>query len=57
MGIANYYMHKAFPDIVSPDLTFKALGYIYGCHPGSDYIFLVQAAMDLLKEKYFLFLL
>lgn len=39
MGIANYFMHKAFPEIVSPDLTFNALEYIYGCHPGSDISF------------------
>jgi hypothetical protein len=38
-GITNYFLHKAFPDIVSPDLTFKALDYIYGCHPGSDISF------------------
>ncbi|MCX6236386.1 MAG: glycoside hydrolase family 9 protein [Bacteroidia bacterium] len=39
IGIANYYMHKSFPEIVTPDLTFKALEYIYGCHPGSDISF------------------
>lgn len=39
MGISNYIMHKAFPEIVSPDATFRALDYIYGCHPGSDISF------------------
>ena len=39
VGITNYFMHKAFPDVVSPDLTFKALSYLYGCHPGSDISF------------------
>jgi hypothetical protein len=39
MGIANYFLHKAFPDVVSSDLTFKSLDYIYGCHPGSDISF------------------
>ena len=39
MGITNYFLHRAFPDLVSSDLTYKALDYIYGCHPGSDISF------------------
>ncbi|WP_372775327.1 glycoside hydrolase family 9 protein [Mangrovibacterium sp.] len=39
IGIENYFLHKAFPDLVTPDLTFKALEYIHGCHPGSDISF------------------
>ena len=41
-GITAYNLHKAFPDVVSSDYVFKALNYIYGCHPGSD-ISLVSA--------------
>lgn len=39
LGIVNYFLHKRFPDLVSPDLTFRALEYIHGCHPGSDISF------------------
>ncbi|MGA2916691.1 MAG: glycoside hydrolase family 9 protein [Sedimentisphaerales bacterium] len=35
-GNAGYVLHKAFPKIVGPEYTFKALNYLYGCHPGSD---------------------
>jgi hypothetical protein len=38
-GITNYYLHKAFPEIISPDNTFKSLDYIFGCHPGSNISF------------------
>ncbi len=35
-AITNYFLNKAFPDIVSPEYTFRGLNFIYGCHPGSD---------------------
>ncbi len=38
-GINNYLLHKAFPEIIGPEYTFRALDYIYGCHPGSDISF------------------
>jgi endoglucanase len=31
-----YALHKAFPEIVGKDVALRALGYVYGCHPGSD---------------------
>jgi endoglucanase len=37
-----YILHKAFPEIIPPEYTFRGLDYIYGCHPGSD-ISLVSA--------------
>jgi hypothetical protein len=36
---ASYLMHKAFPDIVGPELTLRGLAYLYGCHPGSSISF------------------
>jgi hypothetical protein len=39
-GITNYYLHKAFPEIISPDNTFKGLDYIFGCHPSSNISFI-----------------
>ena len=38
-GITNYYLHKAFPEIIGPENTFRGLHYIYGCHPGSNISF------------------
>ena len=31
-----YYLHKAFPDLVSRDLVTDILGYVLGCHPVSN---------------------
>lgn len=38
-SITNYFFHKAFPDLVDREYTFRGLNYIYGCHPGSDISF------------------
>ncbi len=38
-GITNYYLHKAFPDIIDPETVYRGLNYIYGCHPGSNISF------------------
>lgn len=38
-AIANYRMHKAFPEIFSPEPTFRGLNHIYGCHPPSNIAF------------------
>ena len=33
MGVRMYFLHKAFPDIVSSDYTIRAANYILGTHP------------------------
>lgn len=38
-AITNYYLNRAFPGIVGPEYTFKALDYIYGTHPYSNISF------------------
>jgi hypothetical protein len=38
-AITNYLLHKAFPEIIGPEYTYRGLNYIYGCHPGSDISF------------------
>lgn len=38
-AITNYLLHKAFPNIIDPEYTFRGLNYIYGCHPGSNISF------------------
>ena len=32
-GIRMYFLHRAFPDIVSPEYTLRAANYILGTHP------------------------
>jgi len=38
-AITNYMLHKAFPDIVHPEMVYQGLHYLYGCHPGSSISF------------------
>jgi endoglucanase len=38
-AITNYFLNKAFPDIIGPEYTYKGLNYIFGCHPGSNISF------------------
>ena len=35
-GFRMYFLHKAFPDIVSPEYTLRAANYILGTHPASS---------------------
>jgi endoglucanase len=36
MGVRMYFLHKAFPDLVSPEYTLRAVNYILGTHPVSS---------------------
>ncbi|MBN2862975.1 MAG: glycoside hydrolase family 9 protein, partial [Bacteroidales bacterium] len=38
-AITNYNLHKAFPEIIGPEYTYRGLNYILGCHPGSNISF------------------
>lgn len=38
-GISHYWMHKAFPQLIDPDLVVRSLNYIFGTHPDSNYSF------------------
>ncbi|HXE81546.1 MAG TPA: glycoside hydrolase family 9 protein [Vicinamibacterales bacterium] len=35
-AIRNYMLHKAFPSLVGPGYTLRALDFIFGTHPASD---------------------
>ncbi len=35
-GVQQYYLHQAFPDIVSADYMLNALNFMLGVHPGSN---------------------
>jgi endoglucanase len=36
MAIRMYFLHKAFPDLVGPEYTIRAVNYILGTHPVSS---------------------
>ena len=36
MAIRTYFLHKAFPDLVSSEYTLRAVNYILGTHPVSS---------------------
>ncbi|WP_109486686.1 glycoside hydrolase family 9 protein [Occallatibacter savannae] len=36
MAIKMYFLHKAFPDLVGPEYTLRAVNYILGTHPVSS---------------------
>lgn len=38
-AVTNYFLYKAFPQLVDKELVFKGLNYIYGTHPDSDISF------------------
>lgn len=38
-GISNYWLHKAFPQLIDTELVFRSLNYIFGTHPDSNYSF------------------
>ena len=35
-GVEQFYLHQAFPDIVSTDYMLNALNFMLGVHPGSN---------------------
>jgi endoglucanase len=36
MATRMYFLHKAFPDLVSPEYTLRAVNYVLGTHPVSS---------------------
>ncbi|HYD23439.1 MAG TPA: glycoside hydrolase family 9 protein [Croceibacterium sp.] len=39
VGLIDYELHKAFPELTDGSLVFRALDYLHGTHPGSDLSF------------------
>lgn len=35
-GVAMYFLHEAFPDVVGPEYTLRAANYLLGTHPDSS---------------------
>ena len=51
-AITSYLVHKAFPEIIGPEYTFRGLNYIYGCHPASDISFVSGVGLRSKKVAY-----
>jgi hypothetical protein len=51
-AIANYYLHKAFPDVIREEDILKGLNYILGTHPGSDLSFVSAVGTRSKKVAY-----
>jgi len=51
-AINNYYLHKAFPDIVDAEAAYRGLHYIYGCHPDSSISFVSAVGTRSKKVAY-----
>jgi hypothetical protein len=35
----NYDLHRLFPDLIDPEYVYRALNYLYGCHPAHNLSF------------------
>lgn len=44
-GIANYYLHKIYPQLHTADNVLKAAHYIFGCHPVSNVSFVLSVGV------------
>lgn len=51
-AITNYLLHKAFPEIIGQEYTYRGLDYIYGCHPSSNISFVSGVGLHSKKVAY-----
>ena len=52
-GSNSYYAHKHFPDIVGPEYVFKALNFLFGCHPYHNLSFVATGAAAQNKNVFY----
>ncbi len=51
-SIANYVLHKDFPQIIGRESVYKALDYLFGCHPYSNISFVAGVGTHSKKRTY-----
>jgi endoglucanase len=51
-AITSYLLHRAYPDIIGPEYTYRGLDYIYGCHPYSNISFVSAVGLESKKVAY-----
>ncbi len=52
LAITNYFAYKAFPEIFDPEVVFRGLNYILGCHPYSNLSFVSAVGTKSKKVAY-----
>lgn len=51
-AITNYYIHRAYPDIMDKEYIYQGLNYIFGCHPYSNLSFVNAVGVHSKKAAY-----
>jgi endoglucanase len=51
-AIANYHLNKSYPNIIGKEYVFKALNYVFGCHPYSNISFVAGVGTHAKKRTY-----
>ena len=51
-SIANYYLNKSFPSIIGREYVYRALTYLFGCHPYSNISFVAGVGTNSKKRTY-----
>ena len=51
-SITNYYLNREFPDLIGQEKVFKALTYLFGCHPYSNISFVAGVGTHSKKHTY-----
>ncbi len=51
-SIANYYLNKAFPNLIGLEYVYRGLNYIFGCHPYSNISFVAGVGTHSKKRTY-----
>jgi hypothetical protein len=51
-AMTSYYLHRAFPDLFSPEDVFRGLNYILGTHPASNLSFVSGVGAQSKKVAY-----
>jgi hypothetical protein len=51
-SIANYYLNKSYPNIIGREYVYKALNYLFGCHPYSNLSFVSGVGTRSKKRTY-----
>ena len=52
MAITNWYLHRAFPDVIDREHVLKGLNYLLGTHPGSSISFVSAVGAKSKKVAY-----
>lgn len=51
-SITNYFVHKAYPEIINTEYVYKGLNYVLGCHPYSNLSFVSSVGTRSKKIAY-----